>query len=408
MPANDTVTLLSYKHLHNIDADFDVVALKAQDDPSLKEMADKDPEYQKFHIEYVCNYDQAIATVEKKNVISGLYWARKYCKAALKKAKSYPYKVVYTASVPAISHLAGYWIKRALGDKVTWVASMSDPLYHSPYRYDEESISEYSWIMKIGFHVYVKLFMNDKYEKLAQKYADKMLYICPEQKDFTASQYSNREELMQKGMVVPLSYIPEWDQEMLDAGNAEPVTHKPRIFTHMGRIFGIRRIDSLLEALKRLKEEYPDLSTRIQFHQYGQMIDRYQQMVKDYNLEDVFQMLPRIDHEVAKQRMIESDGLVLLDSLAPLDAKQPFFPSKAVEYMLLRKDLLIISTPMSGAWRVFTDFGYTCCCPDADQVYEQVKILMNKKSTRHDYDISGYENKEATKELKEYIESHLN
>ncbi|NCB33092.1 MAG: hypothetical protein EOM64_04315, partial [Erysipelotrichia bacterium] len=123
VPYNDTVTLLTYKHLRNIDAEFDVIALKGKDDLTLVNKLEHDSSYSRFHVKYVCDYDQAVATFEKKNVISGFIWFHRYCKAALKQAKSYPYKVVYTSSIPAFTHLAGYWIKKALGDKITWIAS---------------------------------------------------------------------------------------------------------------------------------------------------------------------------------------------------------------------------------------------------------------------------------------------
>jgi len=97
-----------------------------------------------------------------------------------------------------------------LKDDIVWIASFSDPLYKSPYKKDLESFKEYNIIQKIGFFVYIWIYMNGMYEKIAQKYADKVLYICKEQKEFMISHYPNQEELNKKAMVIPLNYIKDW------------------------------------------------------------------------------------------------------------------------------------------------------------------------------------------------------
>jgi glycosyltransferase involved in cell wall biosynthesis len=409
VPYNDTVTLLTYKHLRNIDAEFDVVALKGKEDPTLKQKLEQDPAYSRFHVQYVCDYDQAVATFEKKNVISGLIWFHRYCKAALKQAQKYPYKVVYTSSVPAFTHLAGYWIKKKLGSSITWVASMSDPLYHSPYKHDTETIHEYSLIQKIGFYVYIAIFMNSRHEKLAQKYSDRMIYICPEQRDFSVSQYpEHQQEYLEKSMTVSLNYLPQWDQDMIAAGNQTPEVHHPLIYSHLGRVYGLRKIDAFLQALIQLKKDDPKLAEKIQFNQYGEIKPKYRKLIQDSHLEDVIHLLDKVTYEEAEEKMIQSDGLILFDTIMPDNEIQPYLPSKAIEYMLLRKDLLIISTPKSPAWRIFTGLGYDCCRNDTEEVKKEIQKLMTAAPVKHDYDISMYENTRATAELKQYIESKLN
>lgn len=409
LPYNDTVTLLTYKHLRNIDAEFDVVALKGPEDEGLKKLLESDPAYQKFHVEYVCDYGQAVPTYEKKNVLSGIHYYRKYCRAAKKKALEYPYKVVYTSSVPAFTHLAGCWIKKALGGRITWVASFSDPLFRSPYKHDLESIREYNLLQKIGFYVYITIFMNSRHEKLAQRYADKVVYICEEQRDFSISQYSCSADCLQKSMIVPLNYISEWDQDMIQAGNSMPEAHQPRVFSHFGRIYSLRKIDAFLEALTLLKKEDPHLADRIVFDQYGELTERYRVVIRRNRLEDVFRLHAKIPYQQVTEQEIKSDGLVLFDSsVLPGQTIQPYLPSKAVEYLLLKKDMLIITTPSSPSWRIFTGFGYHCCREDAAEICTEIRRLANSRPQKHEYDFSSYENRTATKELTGYIESILN
>ncbi|NCB33570.1 MAG: hypothetical protein EOM64_06765 [Erysipelotrichia bacterium] len=242
---------------------------------------------------------------------------------------------------------------------------------------------------------------------MAQKYADKLIYIDPEQRDFTVSQYPNEAELKNKAIVVPLNYVPEWDRQMIMAGRTVSAGHLPKVFIHPGRIYGLRKIDAFLKALIELKSENPDLSNRIQFVQYGEIKPKYQKMISDYHLEEIMHLESKISYEDAEQKMIESDGLVLFDTIMPEEMIQPYLPSKAIEYMLLRKDMLIITTSKSPAWRIFTGLGYQCCRYNTEEIKNQIKKLISTDTHLHEYDIASFENTKATSELKAYVESKL-
>lgn len=403
VPYNDTVTLLSYKHLRLLNQDIDVVALKGKEDKGILEDLKKDENYNKFHIEYVCDYDDAIATFERKNVISGVWNLFKYCRAAKKKALKGDYKVVYTSSVPAFTHMAGYWIKKALGDKIVWIASITDPLYKSPYKYDSESFKEYSIIGKIGFYVYIFIYMNGWYEKICQKYADKVVYICDEQREFMISHYPNQKELYDKSMVIPLNYIEDW-KLYKDLMKKQEVHNTPKVIAHFGRVYGLRKIDALLEALKELKLADKDLSKKVRFEQYGQLLDRYITRIKEYDLEDVFFYFDKIPYDKALEKMYQSDVLALYDTFVD-EGLQPYLPSKALEYLLLHKDLFVMTPDNSPSHRIFNEYGYTTVSNDVEAIKKEILKLIETSGGNHDYDISCFENEEATASLRSYIEA---
>ena len=60
LPYNDTVTLLTYKRLRDLDYDMDVLALKGKADEGIKKELDKDINYKKFNIEYCSEYNNTI------------------------------------------------------------------------------------------------------------------------------------------------------------------------------------------------------------------------------------------------------------------------------------------------------------------------------------------------------------
>jgi len=398
VPCNDTVTLISYKHLRLLDYQIDVVALKGKEDPKLKEMLQKDQYFNKFHVEYVADYDQAVATLEKKNVISGIYHTIKYIKAARNKFYDNEYEVVYSASIPAFTHFAAYLIKRK-NKKAMWIASFSDPLVNSPYKKDKETISEYNLITKIGFHVYIFIYMNNLYEKLAMKYADKLIYISDEQRDFMIASNKQLDSsiLRSKSQVIPLNYIKDWSiyQNLIDQ-QSQHVTNQPLIAAHFGRIYGLRKIDSFLSALQILNSEIPELQKKIIFEQFGEIIPRYQNMIKSYQLESLFIINSKVPYDEALKKMKACDILLLFDTITDCEEAQPYLPSKILEYIILRKPILALCQKNSPANRLLTGLGYDCLENDIMQIHDFIIMMLNDRPEYH-YDISGFENENVPK-----------
>ncbi|MCI6272281.1 MAG: hypothetical protein MR601_04965 [Erysipelotrichaceae bacterium] len=402
VPYNDTVTLLSYKHLRGIDAEFDVIALKAKEDEGIKQSLKNDKNFNKFNVEYFIDYDDVVATFERKNVISGFFNILRYCFFCFKKAKTKNYSFVYTSSVPSFTHLAGFLIKKFLKKDIVWIASFSDPLYKSPYKKDEDSFKEYSIIKKIGFYVYIFIYMNGWYEKIAQKHADKIIYICEEQRDFMISHYKHKKELLDKSMVIPLNYIKDWDiySKLL---NKKTTQNSVKIVSHFGRIYGLRKIDKLLLALKELNEEIPNLDKLIIFKQYGQILDRYTNLIKEYKIDNIFKCFDKITYNEVMENMYSSDILALYDTFVDENDIQPYLPSKSLEYLLLKKDLLILAQKTSPTYRLFSKYGFKCTSNDVSEIKNRIKEIIYGDKISYDYDILDLENENCTKILKDYM-----
>lgn len=352
VPYNDTVTLLTYKRLRLLDYKFDVLAFKGKEDEGIKKELEKDINYKKFNIEYLCDYDDAICINHPLRLPLGLINMKRYVDRALKKFEEGNYDVIYTSSIPGISHIAGKKIKKKY-PSVKWIASFSDPIKGAPYKKDPD-LKYRSIFYNIAFHVGSFIYMNDNYEKAAIEYADELVFICPEQRDFTINQYPNKDELLKKSKIEELTYIPEWDmyKELI---NAPSVNNTPKVAVHLGRLYGLRKIDNFLLALKELKEEDNDLSKKIVFHQYSEIQPYDLKKIKDYNLEDVFIVHPKVSYKQSIDIMKEADILVLFDTIMEDKPIQPYLPSKITEYTLLNKPILGICESNSPAYRLLKD-----------------------------------------------------
>ena len=355
LPYNDTVTLLTYKRLRDLDLDFDVLAFKGKADEGIVKELKNDPNYQKFKIEYLCDYDDAIAIKQPYKLPLSLINMARYVRMGIKKASSSKYDYLFTSSIPGISHIVGAKIKQR-HPEIKWYASFSDPIKHSPYKYDPD-LKNRSLFYRIAFNVGSFIYMNDKYEEVAMKYADKLIFICEEQRDYTIAQYPNSEELKAKSIICPLTYIPEWEmyRNLMDAPK---VSHQPKTAVHLGRLYGLRKIDNFLIALKELKADDPQLAQKIVFHQYSEIQPYDRQKIVDYDLEDVFKIHDKVSYQTSVNIMKEADVLVLFDTIMA-DAKvQPYLPSKITEYLLLDKPILGICEANGPSYRILKENGH--------------------------------------------------
>ena len=387
VPFNDTVTILSYKRLRNLDLNMDVFCFKGKEDPSLLKELENDEQFKKFNIKYTSDLDWAIPRNYPLRLPVGLLLMNKYASDALKEFEKGKYEYLFTSIVPGISHIAGYKIKKK-HPEVKWVASFSDPFKGSPYK--RTDLTDRSVFYKIAFNVGAYVLYNNRYEEVAIKNADRLVFICEEQRDFTLRQYPNYDELLKKSVIYPLTFIPEWKMysDLLDTPE---INHPVKQAVHLGRLYGLRKIDSFLEALKELKEEMPDLNEKIVFHQYSEIQAPDVKKIKDYHLEDVFILHDKVTYKESVEIMKDADVLVLFDTLMPEAKTQPYLPSKIVEYLMLKKPILGICDSNSPSYRILKEYGFDTVGSDKEQIKKNIIDLI-KETKVPDYDLTKLDN----------------
>ena len=394
VPYNDTVTLLTYKRLRNLDLDMDVFCFRGKTDASIEAELKNDPAFQKFHIAYSSDLDWAIARNHPLRLPVSLVLMQKYIRDSVKEFEKKDYKYLYTSIVPGISHLAGLAIKKK-HPEVIWYASFSDPFKGSPYK--KTDLSRKSLFYKIAFPVGSYCFYNDRYEEAAVKHVDKLIFICPEQRDFTLGQYEDGETYKEKSVIYPLTYLENWQmyKNLLDC---PPVKHEVKQAVHLGRLYGLRRIDSFLEALKELNEEIDDLDQKIVFHQYSEIQKEDVDKIREYGLDKLFMIHDKVSYKESIDLMKEADILVLFDTLMPKEKIQPYLPSKIVEYLMLKKAILGICDPNSPSYRILKEYGYDTAGSEKETIKTNIRKLL-KEDRSYDHPLTKLNNDHYDKVL---------
>ena len=380
VPFNDTVTLLSYKRLRNLDLDMDVFCFKGKEDESLLEELKNDRNFKKFHIRYTADLDWAVPRNHPFRLPAGLFLMNRYVSDSLREFEKGDYQYLFTSIVPGISHIAGYKIKKK-HPEVKWIASFSDPFKGSPYK--KTDLSDRNFIYKIAFNVGAYVLYNDKYEEVAVRNADKLVFICEEQRDFTLKQYSNYEELVKKSVIYPLTYIPDWKMysDLLDVPK---VPHETKQAVHLGRLYGLRKIDSFLEALRELNEEVDHLEEKIVFHQYSEIQAPDVRKIEEYGLNRLFILHDKVSYQESVRIMKDADILVLFDTLMPGADVQPYLPSKIVEYLMLKKPILGICDSNSPSYRILKEYGFDSIGSEKETIKKNILAIIE------DSDIPDY------------------
>lgn len=378
VPYNDTVTLLSYKRLRNLDLDMDVFCFRGKEDKGLLKELNNDECFKKFNIKYTNDLDWAIARNYPLRLPASLILMNKYIEDSLKEFEKKDYKYLFTSIAPGISHICGKRIKKK-HPNVIWYASFSDPFKNSPYK--KADLDNRSIFYKFVYNVGAWALYNNKYEEAAIYNADKLIFICEEQRDYTISQYPDldKDELLNKSIIMPLTYIPTWVmyKDLISENNKK---NKPLQAVHLGRLYGLRKIDTFLEALKQLKEEDDKLEEKIVFHQYSEIQAPDIKKIKEYGLENLFILHDKVSYDESIKIMKNADVLVLFDSLMTKEKLQPYLPSKIVEYLLLKKPILAICDDNSPSYRILKEYDFNTMGSEVEVIKSNIKEIISNET----------------------------
>lgn len=385
LPTNDTITQLVYKQLRLLPLEYDVYTLTTKkNDPSFEQLLKTDKNFQKFNIVPTLDYDDVLFSIKNINLFKGLRNMKRYIQICTAAYSGQEY--LYTSSWPCYTTRVGVMLKEKHPEMI-WIANFTDPIDHSPYKFDKETYQAYSLPEKLAFKLYIKYYVVDKDEANAFEKADYLLFICPEQRDFMIQQYEiyfsnvTKDEILKKSIIVPLCYIPEWNLiSTLDVKKH----NKKFTLAHFGRVYGLRKVTEFLFAVKKFVEEYPNVPFVIT--QYGEFRNDYKKTIRRLKLNDYFEFVDKIPYDQCINKMKEADAVLLFDTILPKDEIQPYLPSKLLEYSILKKNVLAISTQTSPTYRIMKSSNAIVCSYDRDDIIlGLVKTIIDRVTSQVNY-----------------------
>ena len=151
-----------------------------------------------------------------------------------------------------------------------------------------------------------------------------------------------------------------------------------------------RRVDTLYQALRVLREEDQVWASRLQLHLVGEMAAADQDLIKEFELAGQVVAPGIVTRAEARQYQLEADVLLLLMEQFP-DGKpgqEWMVSSKVFDYLATGKPILAVM-PKNEAWHILRDLGISILAhvEDVAAIVEMLRDLYAawEKGSLHDY-----------------------
>lgn len=308
-------------------------------------------------------------------------------KEAIQVAKTGGYDMLYSTSQPFSTHLLAMDIKKAM-PSLPWVVDLRDEWTNN------------SFVKAYGYSP-PRIKREKDMERGVFEACDAIVINTPYMRDNSARDYPH---LKDKISVIPNGF----DRE--DFEGLEPTRKNDRFtLTYTGLIYGNTSPVTLFRAVSGLIHEgkvQPD-TIRLRF------IGRFkagllEAMAKEYNLEQVVEILPYMPHRESIQNLLWSDAVLLLLG----EGTEAIYTGKLMEYINTGKPILA-SIPAQGAAAALiaeTKTGYVADCSDAEAMAKHFQAMVenwlqgNRLFQPDLQQIAQYERRELTKKLAEIFD----
>ncbi len=304
------------------------------------------------------------------------------------------YDIVMTRSMPEVSHKIGLEIKKIKKD-IIWLASFGDPIANNPFSIKNLQI-ENPYKARLSNFLSLKRFLKSlihqrrcrisykllikNNNKLQEKILNKCDYfICNNtyEKDYMLKDYSNKENLNKKAIIIPHSF----DESMYTKGKKE--TSKKIIFNYIGHLDDIRTPHLLLEAIKKLADNDPNLKNKMELNFYGNVSDKEKLYIIDNDLLEIVKFKKNVSYLKSLEIMKQTDWLVHIDAnLADIISENIFFAAKLVDYMGSKSKILAITMLNGISADILKNYNALCVEHSCEEIYNYLFLILDENYSK--------------------------
>jgi len=240
-------------------------------------------------------------------------------------------KAIIAISRPETDLLIGMKFKKIFS--VPLVVYFSDPWADRPY-------THYTRFMK---------WVNSALEAKVIRNADLILFTNEDQQNMVMQKYP--EYIQRKSTSIEHCY----DETLYP----RCVNKEGRfVVRHMGNFFNYRSPEPFIKAIHLLVKDNPDLERQLLVEFFGQRPVEVQKYIEELSLDHIIELKASVPYLESLKLMSSADLLLLIDTESEHDTfYNTFFPSKLVDYMGAKKDILGIASKNSPSARIIKSYG---------------------------------------------------
>lgn len=316
------------------------------------------------------------------------------------------YDIVMTRSMPPESHEIGLEIKK-IKPEITWIASFGDPIANNPFELKNfRRMSPFSlknperrfngirdiisfkrifrnllWKHRIKGEL-APFLKEQQLEKDILLSADYYIMNNLYQKKYMLKNYTENE--WEKAVILPHSF----DLSLYSEAQKQCSGDKIKM-VYIGHLNDVRTPRLLLKAVRILKENYPDLSEKLEISFYGNMSAKDKVYIIDNELLDVIRVRKAVDYRTSLAIMRESDWLIHIDAnLSDLLNENIFFAAKLADYIGADRPIFAITMFEGAGADVVRDVNGLTVSYTVDEIknylyliaYKDYSVMINEKN----------------------------
>lgn len=407
-PINSSEGLCTFKLLKNSKMKYDVFTQK--NDKSWS---------------YDTNEDKLTASnintifAKAKNLNDWVAEGIQYCDENINK-----YDYMMSRSMAPESHEIALAVKKE-HPEVPWIASFGDPIANNPYLTLIEQKSPHrvkgtglanhrilyivspkrilkNMLWEYRDHKYKKnhtrLYRDPILQDEVFKNCDIIIFNSEYQRDFMLNGYSD--EIKEKALVLPHGYDKDFYE---DSKNIKKSKDKI-IVSYLGHLDKTRTPKNFLMALNRLKEEKPELYSKLEFNIYGNMDDEDKVRLVDYDLCDVVKFKKIVKYFESLKIMQESNLLLLVDAnLGKVIPNNIFYAAKLADYIGSGTDIFTITMLDGPSADITKEVGGVVSSHSVEDIYNNLVMILEKKIPITNNKSSNYDMKNIAKKYDETV-----
>jgi len=268
--------------------------------------------------------------------LAEFFYHRQLVKLCLKIMAKEKIEAIFSFANPQVCNIVGAMVRKQTG--IPFIAHFSDPWYDSEYQ--NLSKRQAKRILKK--------------ETAIMEQADRIIFVSQETLDLVMKKYPT--EIRQKARVIPHCY------DLNDYPKDEPKKENKFVISYIGVFYEQRNPGILFQTLSKITEEDETFLEKIKIvlvgsvdNYAGYTYEKIEKMLRQYGLEKITEILPRVEFKESLRLMKQSDCLVVIDANFGIS---PFLPSKAIDYAASGKIILGITPTNSTISKFLDKLGY--------------------------------------------------
>lgn len=307
------------------------------------------------------------------------------------------YDIVMTRSMPPECHQAGLRIKKRF-PKVKWIASFGDPIKTNPYQHmncelyspneshnllnrnrglawrmnPKRILLAGAWLVRHNNAVRRRRYLA-KIEEDTLRLADRILFNNRAQMRWMLG---DDEHLLKKAHLVRHTYEPELYPD------AAGQTRTKLRFVFIGHLDELRTAMPLLQGVRALMDEKPDLAQRAEFLFYGDMADGDLAYLVKHHMLDLVQYCDPVPYLESLAVMRDADWVMHMDAnISDASDENIFFAAKLADYFGSGSNLLAVTMPRGDVADVLRASGAQVLNFSANEIKQALYLMIYEGHT---------------------------